>query len=242
MRSKASPANIVGFQAAAASYISVGLVAGSIIALQIAVMRVFAVGSWAHFGSLVISLAMLGFSLSSVAIFIFKDWVERHWRGAAATTLCLMGPLAVCANLLAQQLPFNAIFIVSDPEQKWRLLANFALYLLPFLSGAFFLGIVFLKSRAGFNRVYFADLIGSGLAGLVMLGAFYVFAPETIIAVALLFWGAGAVIWFVGQRAFAASVATTVLAGLSIAEADALVSSLLAFAKTPRTNPVTHRH
>ncbi|WP_245472199.1 hypothetical protein [Rhizobium jaguaris] len=217
MRQKVSPANVPDFEVVTASYISIGLVAGSIIALQIAVMRVFAVGSWAHFGSLVIGLAMLGFSLSSVIIFLFKDWVERHWRGAAATALCLMGPLTVCANLLAQQLPFNAIFIVSDPAQKWRLLANFILYLLPFLSGAFFLGVVFLKSRTGFNRVYFADLTGSGLAGLLMLGAFYVFAPEAIIVVALLFWAAGTIVWFVGQKAFAISAATAALAGLSIA-------------------------
>ena len=83
----------------------------------------------------------------------------------------LFGPLTVAANLAAQTVPFNAIFIVSDPAQKWRLFANFLLYLLPFLSGAFFLGIVFLKSRTGFGRVYFADLTGSGIAGLVMLGA-----------------------------------------------------------------------
>ena len=66
-------------------YLSVGLVAGAIIALQIAIMRVFAVGSWAHFGSLVVSLALLGFSLSSVVIFIGKGFFERHWRGAATT-------------------------------------------------------------------------------------------------------------------------------------------------------------
>ena len=47
-----------------AFYLSVGLVAGSIIALQIGIMRVFSVGSWAHFGSLVVSLAMLGFGLT----------------------------------------------------------------------------------------------------------------------------------------------------------------------------------
>ena len=46
-------------------YLSVGLVAGSIIALQIGIMRVFSVGSWAHFGSLVVSLAMFGFGLTS---------------------------------------------------------------------------------------------------------------------------------------------------------------------------------
>ncbi len=204
------------FTANAPLYVTVGLVAGAVIALQIAVMRVFAVGSWAHFGSMVISLAMLGFSLSSVVIFLFKVWFDRHWQGAAATALLLFGPLAVAANLAAQQVPFNAIFIVSDPAQKWLLFANFVLYLLPFLSGAFFLGIIFLKSRAGFNRAYFADLTGSGLAGLVVLAGLYVFGPETIIVVPLALWTAGLLAWFAGQRHWRAATAGAAVAVLSI--------------------------
>src|SRR3954454_19247205 len=46
-------------------YLAVGLEAGAVIALQICIMRIFSVGSWAHFGSLVVSLAMLGFGLTS---------------------------------------------------------------------------------------------------------------------------------------------------------------------------------
>ena len=61
-------------------YLAVGLVAGAIIALQIAIMRIFQVGSWAHFGSLVVSLAMLGFGLTSAVMCVAKTWFERHWR------------------------------------------------------------------------------------------------------------------------------------------------------------------
>lgn len=200
-----------------AHYLAVGLIAGAIIALQISVMRVFAAGSWSHFGSLVVSLAMLGFSLSSVVIFAGKDWFDRHWQGAATSALLLIGPLAVGSNLVAQTVPFNAIFLVSDPEQKWRLLANFLLYLLPFLAGAFFLGIVFLKSRTAFGRVYFADLTGSGLAGLVVLVSMYLFAPETIIVVPLLLWAAGSILWFLAFGAWKSVVAGVVVAALSIA-------------------------
>ena len=150
-----------------ALFLSVGLLAGSIIALQIGIMRVFAVGSWAHFGSLVVSLAMLGFGMASVVISVCRNWFQIHWRASASLALLLVGPLALIANLAAQSLPFNAIFLISDPAQKWRLLANFLLYLMPFLSGAFFLGIVFLRAGQGFGRVYFADLAGSGLASVV---------------------------------------------------------------------------
>jgi spermidine synthase len=198
-------------------YLAIGLIAGAVIALQISIMRVFAVGSWAHFGSLVVSLAMLGFSLASVVIFVAKGWFETHWRGSAAMALLLFGPLTVATNLIAQMVPFNAIFLISDPVQKWRLFANFLLYLLPFLSGAFFLGIIFLKNREGFGRVYFADLTGSGLAGFVVLLAMYVFAPEHLIAVPLLLWGAGGVLWFIAQGSRRSAGGMAVLAAASIA-------------------------
>ena len=96
-------------------------------------MRVFSVGSWAHFGSLVVSLAMLGFGLTSAVMCVAKDWFQRHWLGAASVALALFGPLAVGANLYVQQLGFNAIFLVSDPAQKWKLLEIFLADLTPFL-------------------------------------------------------------------------------------------------------------
>ena len=49
----------------AALYLAVGLLAGAIIALQITVMRIFAAGNWAHFGSFIVSVAMLGVGISS---------------------------------------------------------------------------------------------------------------------------------------------------------------------------------
>ncbi len=176
-------------------YLSVGLVAGAVIALQIGIMRLFSVGSWAHFGSLVVSLAMLGFGLTSAIMCVRKAWFERHWQRVAMTSLLLFGPLTVAANLLAQQIPFNAIFLVSDPAQKWRLFGNFLLYMLPFLAGAFYLGTVFLKAQRIFGRVYFADLTGSGLCGLLFLGAMYFVTPENLLIVPLVLWLAGSVLW-----------------------------------------------
>ena len=179
-------------------YFAVGLGAGAVIALQIDIMRVFAVGSWAHFGSLVVSLAMLGFGLTSAVMTIAKDWFSRYWRAAATVALGLFGPLAVGANLYVQQLGFNAIFIVSDPAQKWKLLEMFIAELAPFLAGAVFLGCVFLKSNRTFGRVYFADLAGAGLCGLVFLLAMYVFVPANLIAAPLGIWLAACLAWALG--------------------------------------------
>jgi len=178
-----------------ALYLAVALAAGSVIALQIDIMRVFAVGNWTHFGSLVVSLAMLGFGLVSAVMASAKSWFSRHWQGAATFGLGVMGPLAVAANLYVQSLKFNPIYLVSDPAQKWKLLAIFLASLTPFLGGALFLGCVFLKSNKTFGRVYFADLAGSGLSGLVFLGAMYLLNPVNLIAAPLALWLAACLAW-----------------------------------------------
>ncbi|MGO9418042.1 hypothetical protein [Roseiarcus sp.] len=187
-------------------YFAVGLGAGAVIALQIDIMRVFSVSSWAHFGSLVVSLAMLGFGLTSAVMTVAKDWFARHWRGAATVALGLFGPLAVAANLYVQRLGFNAIFLVSDPTQKWKLLQMFLAELMPFLAGAVFLGCVFLKSNRTFGRVYFADLAGSGLCGLIFLLAMYVFVPANLIAAPLMLWLAACSAWALGPGGRAALI------------------------------------
>jgi len=180
-------------------------------------MRVFSVGSWAHFGSLVVSLAMFGFGLTSAVMCVGKGWFERHWQGAVKGSLLAFGPLMVVCNLAAQQVPFNAIFLISDPMQKWRLLANFVLYFLPFLAGALYLGVIFLKAQKTFNRVYFADLVGSGLCGLSVLLAMYVFTPDDIIMAPLLLWLVGGLLWFVAlgdPRGMLAILAVAVLSAV----------------------------
>jgi hypothetical protein len=185
-----------GLRLTPAIYLAVGLVAGAVVALQIAVLRMFAVGDWAHVGSLVVSLAMLGFGLTGAVMCTAKSWFEHNWRWAAALALMLFGPLTVTAHLLGRHIPVEVMVLASDPVQTWRLLAGFILYMLPFLTGALFLGIVFLKARPMFSRVYFADLTGSGLCGLLVLGMMSLLAPQTLLVVPLLLWLAGGATWF----------------------------------------------
>src|SRR5947208_14658485 len=77
-----------------ALYLAVALAAGSVIALQIDIMRGVAVGNWTHFGSLVVSLAMLGFSLTSAVMASAKNWFLRIWLGASSTAHGLYAPTA----------------------------------------------------------------------------------------------------------------------------------------------------
>jgi spermidine synthase len=196
-------------------YLTVALVSGAIIAFQIGVMRVYSIGSWAHFGSLVISIAMLGFGVVSAVMCIGKDSFERHWSTWVRVSLLAYGPLMIAGNTAAQAYPFNPIFLAQDPGQKYRLFASFIFYFVPFVPGALFLGLAFLKGKAQFGKVYFANMAGSGLGGLLFLGSMYLVMPDWLLLVPLGMWFVAVAIWFGAareRRALAAAAVLTVLA------------------------------
>lgn len=199
--------------------VAVGLIAGAIIAAQVGLMRLFSVANWAHFGSLVISIAMFGFGVASAVMCVAKGHVERHAWGWARTALVAFGPLLVVANSLAQEAQFNPIFLIADPRQALLLFANFALYFVPFLAGAVFLGAAFLMASTRFQRVYFADMTGSGLAGLAILAGLSLLGPERLLLVPLLLWALGGTVWFVAggdRRGLLALGVAAVAAGAAL--------------------------
>ena len=182
-----------------AGLLSLGLVSGAVIALQITIIRIFAVTTWAHIGSLVIAIALFGFGLVSVAMIVAKPRFERHHRAWAAGALLAFGPLLALANTAAQAVAFNPLFLLADPREPWRLLATFLLYFLPFVPGALFIGLLFLRGRDRFGTVYFANMTGSGLGGLAVLVALYLVPPDVLPLVPLALWLAGAAVWLSGD-------------------------------------------
>ena len=193
-------------------YLAVGLIAGAIIALQIGLMRVFAVGTWSHFGSFVISIAMLGFGVMSAAMCVSTPTFRKYWQPLITTALVVFGPLMLLSNAAAQSLGFNPIELVANPEQKFRLFYLFLVYFIPFLPGALFLGLVFMRGQAVFGKVYFADLAGSGLCGLVFLAGLYVVPPDWILLIPFGLWAIAATVWFGAARAWTPLAIAAVLA------------------------------
>ncbi len=178
-----------------AGRLAVGLFSAAVIAYELFVMRVFANGNWAHFGSLVIGMAMFGFGVFSVLLCLLKERFQRHletWTGLAAVAT---GPAMLAANAVAQSLPFNPMFLISDPAQKWYLASYFGLYFFPFLAGAMFIGLIFLREQEEFGKIYFANMAGSGLGGLLLFGAMFLVEPATLFVVPLALWAIATLAW-----------------------------------------------
>ncbi|MBF0190967.1 MAG: hypothetical protein HQL99_07410 [Magnetococcales bacterium] len=176
--------------------LAVFLIAGAIIGLQITIMRLYAISGWAHFGSLVVSVAMFGFGFASTVMCLGRDLFERRLEEIARLALLLFGPLTVLGNVMAQNAQFNPIFLLADNRQILNLILNLLAYAAPFLVGAILLGICFLAGRHRFQLTYAADMTGSGVTGLLCLTAMEWLMPEHLLLLPLLLWWGGALAWF----------------------------------------------
>ena len=151
------------------------------IAFEIAVMRTFAVGSWSNFGSMVISIALLGYGLAGTLITFLQKHIRKAPNKWLSATALLLLPTMSLAHILAQYVPFNPVMIVSDSSQYMWIGAYYLLYSIPFFTGALFIGIVFIVLSSQIHRLYFWNMAGSGIGGFVILGCMYVLPPDYLV-------------------------------------------------------------
>ena len=113
------------------------LVSICVLGFEIEVMRVFSVGSWSNFGSMVISIALLGTGVAGTLLTFLGDRVRRNPDGWLSVSAFAFGPSMAVAHTVAQHIPFNPVLIVSDPTQLWWIGAYYLVYGIPFFAGGF---------------------------------------------------------------------------------------------------------
>lgn len=168
-------------------FLSVALLAGSIIAYEITLVRIFSIAQWHHFAHMIISLALLGFGASGTVISLTQHWligsrsksevVGRRFHNAYTICGLLYSISVVGCFVLHQYVPFNPLMLVWQPSQ---VLSVFALYLIlsfPFFFGAACIGLALLQFAGSVNRLYFFDLFGSGIGALGVIATMYLIPP-----------------------------------------------------------------
>jgi len=149
------------------------------IAFELYVMRVFSVGSWSNFGSLVITTALLGIGLAGIILTFLDDWVHRHTDAIMSLTAILLPFTMAGALNVAQMVPFNPVFLASDFRQFWFIGAYYIIYGVPFFIIAAFVGTAFIALRDKIQKVYFWNMIGSGVGGAFIVVFMFLLPPNT---------------------------------------------------------------
>ncbi len=157
------------------------LVSAAVLGFEIEVMRVFAVASWSNFGSMVISIALLGFGLAGTLLTLLQPRVRRSPDAWISSSAFALAPSMALAHAVAQQVPFNPVLIATDPVQIWWIAAYYVIYGLPFFVGGLFIGAMFTILSSRMHALYFWNMLGSGIGGLLVLGLMFLFPPDFLI-------------------------------------------------------------
>ncbi len=157
------------------------LVSVVILAFEIEVMRVFSTSSWSNFGSMVISIGLLGFGLSGTLLTLFGERLRTSPDSWLSSSAFALAPSLAVAHTLAQRVPFNPVLIATDPSQLWWIGLYYVLYGVPFFVGGIFVGTMFAALSGRMHSLYFWNMIGSGLGGLLVLLFMFLFPPSYLI-------------------------------------------------------------
>ncbi|MBT9554457.1 MAG: hypothetical protein IV100_00455 [Myxococcales bacterium] len=199
--SRARPANAVG----------IALVAASVLAYQIVLMRTFAIESYASFGSMVISIALLGFGLSGTLLTVFREAILKRRDAVLFWTALLSVPLMVASHFLQQSVPFVPGKMIAEPDHVYWLLVYYASALVPMFVQSMFIGVTLVGYNQDVHKLYFADLAASGVGAFAVLGLFYLVHPKFLLLIPLVPVAVAALV--IALRRWEQALATLVLAG-----------------------------
>ncbi len=198
------------------------LVSGAAVGFETALTRYFAVAKWSEYGYWVISIVMVGFAFSGVAMALGRQAALRHqrlllsWLPVALVVAAAAGFWGVTAN------PFNPLQLQNAATYGPQI-ANIALYyavLLPFffLTGIY-ISLCFVLNDDRVARVYGADLLGAGAGAALVLALMFVVHPFLLVPVLLV--PLAAATWFGPVR----RAGLVGLAALAVCEAALLLGS-----------------
>jgi hypothetical protein len=167
-------------------YGGVALVSASVLALQVIFTRIFSIMIWHHFTYLIVGVALLGGGAAGVFLAV------RQWRHEVIRRR--LGPLALTFSLSTLAMLAIITFVHFDPLRTDDLLwtvAGLAIYFVglfaTFMLGGLVIAGAFSVYSQSAHRLYFADLLGAGVATLAAVWVVRgLSAPSAIILVALL--------------------------------------------------------
>jgi spermidine synthase len=146
-------------------------------------MRLFSIIQWHHFAYMMISLALLGYGASGTFLALTRRWLKGRFQAAYLVNAVLFGISAVVCFRLAQNVPFNALEVLWDPQQPVWLMLIFLLLFIPFFCVANCICLAFSEFSAQLHRVYCFDLIGAGTGALVVIGLLFFVSPAIALQV-----------------------------------------------------------
>ncbi|WP_298818613.1 hypothetical protein [Chloroflexus sp.] len=149
-------------------YFGLTLLSGSILALQISFTRIFSLMIWHHFTYMVIGIALLGGGAAGTFLAV-RRWGPDKLQQQLGW-LALLFSLTSLSNLLA--ISTIAIDPLRAAQIVWAIIGlgiYFICLFSTFFTGGLVIAAIFGRWAGAAHRLYFADMLGAGLATVTVL-------------------------------------------------------------------------
>lgn len=150
------------------TYAGIFVLAGSVVLLEIALTRVFAITMWHHFAYMVVSIALLGFGAAGGILTYQRQGLRDEPPMRSLSLLSIAYGLSTVAMLwVATHLRIDTLAIWNDRSNVGKLALLYVVVLVPFVFAGAAVGLALSRFAEHVNTLYFADLVGSALGGAV---------------------------------------------------------------------------
>ncbi|MFB3056966.1 MAG: spermidine synthase-like protein, partial [Ignavibacteriaceae bacterium] len=162
--------------------VSVAFISVSIIAFQLSLIQILSIVQWYHFAYMIISVALLGFGAAGTFISLFRNPLLKNIGSLLPVFMLLSGLfMALSINIFQSELfRFDSYKLFFDFSNVWQLVLSYFVFFLPFFFGALSIGLIFVKHVKNIGTLYFANMLGSGIGGIVAVMLMWFFMPEKL--------------------------------------------------------------
>jgi spermidine synthase len=167
--------------------LSIFLVSAALLAYEIILIKILSIQYWYHFAYLIISIALLGFGTSGTLIFLLRETLKKNaLRIFHLFPLLMVGSIWINVSL-SRLIDFNPLMIIWQHVEIVNLAFLVLALFVPFFLGAVCIGMGFVIFPDKIHRIYFSNLVGSGLGTLlVMLTVLHVSPYDIIFIISLI--------------------------------------------------------
>ncbi len=168
-------------------FVGVFLVSIATLLLEISLTRIFSVAQWYHFAFMVISIAFLGFGAAGTFLFIKNSLLEKDYERNLLLFSGIFSIAILGCFMLTQKIPFDPFQLAWDWQQIFYISFYYLLLGIPFFFSGVCISMILAKVPERVGKVYFFNLVGSGLGcGLVILGFSFLEGEGMIVLSSLL--------------------------------------------------------
>ena len=175
------------------TYLGLALLSATAMAFEITLTRLFSVTQWYHFAFLAVSVALLGYGASGTALSLTPRWANPPTSRRTATLAALFAVSVVGAYLSLNHLPFDSYRIAWERVQLLYLVLYYMALTVPFFCAGLVTGLLLTAHAERAASLYAANLLGSGVGGLVPVLALPFLGEGTVLLIAALGFLAAAI-------------------------------------------------